>query len=64
MTREQAESTTMVKELNRWCPIQTDVEDYLHKTLAEVRVCDVLPFALIIAFFSAKYLRSPQEQHA
>jgi len=54
----------MVKELNRWCPIQTDVEDYLHKTLAEVRVCDVLPFALIIAFFSAKYLRSPQEQHA
>ena len=26
----------MVKALNRWCPIQEDIEEYLHKTLAEV----------------------------
>ncbi len=26
-------------KLNRWCPVQEDVEDYFRKTLGEVRAC-------------------------
>ena len=41
-TRAQTMAPFMLKhdgKLNRWCPVQEDVEDYFRKTLGEVRAC-------------------------
>ena len=45
-------------KLNRWCPVQEDVEDYFRKTLGEVRAACLRTSSLVLLVHMGRMLNA------